>query len=596
MTLTNSQSPARTLAVTHQAGPVTRMLVVRAEGGTCTLLDARSVDGPPSAAFAEIMSRHALDRVIRIAPGSSTVCRVGSVTTGGEAETLAALDLIAEAILPNDIPPHRCRAAVLPHPVTSSTSADARVLATAWFGEAAMPYDGTGVKASRGRHARAVPETWITPAGALAGLVPPGEIAAFADDAGRAISIIANGPSQVVARQLVGDSSSPQAWRASIDSAVRESAAVAGLDSSVFEGLIAPNSVPADHQAALFISQRVRSAMRAAIKPAPTDDRWFGQFGLCLGAALVATAGPTARILADLTAEAPKVRLPAPIRAASWLAEPRRARIIITAAAAALILSPVGIAFARHAVLKAKTSRVEEQKTSREQIQRQAALYSQLEVSRWPVTKLLSDISAATPVGVSADTINLSTEMGLRIAGRAESQALVNTLQANLNATRLFRDIKIGRRGSLDTGEVEFDITAQVASPHNKVIGTEDFSAQTLAVRLHGPGADNTREAPAADRSRARRPGRSDDSSRDTATASRRPAGDAPPAALTDEQINAMDSSTSMKEWASRRSYVQKNPTLDTQTKDRLNDEATKLREQMRKAQSSGASSGGAAK
>lgn len=595
MTIATSHPHPRTLAVVHQSGTTVRILVVRAESGAFSLLDARSMEGAQDPAFSEVLARHAPDRIVRIAPGAATVCRVGSVAAGGESETLAALELLAEALLPSDTPPHRRQAAVLPHAVPGTPSEEVRVLATAWFGSAGTPLAGATRKPAKGREARMAHESWVTPAGALASLVPHGEIAAFADHAGRAITIVANGPSQSVARQLVGDASSPQAWRASIEAALFESAAAAGLESSSVGSLV-PMASSTVQGLVLHASQRVRSGLRASVKPAPTDERWLDQFGLCLGAAMLAVAGPTTRTLADLCADAPRVRLPVPIRAAAWLAEPRRAKVIIAAAAAALIISPVGIAFARHAVLKAKTSQVEEQKTTREQIQRQAALYSQLEVSRWPVTKLLSDISVATPVGVSADTINLSTEMGLRIAGRADSQALVNTLQANLNATRLFRDIKIGRRGSLDTGEVEFEITAQVSSPHNRVTGMEDYSSQSLAVRLHGPGADNTKEAPAADRSRARRPTRTEDASRDTSPASRRPAAEGPPAALTDEQINAMDSSTAMKEWANRRSYVQKNPTLDTPTKDRLNDEAAKLREQMRKAQASGSSAGGASK
>lgn len=59
------------------------------------------------------------------------------------------------------------------------------------------------------------------------------------------------------------------------------------------------------------------------------------------------------------------------------------------------------------------------------------------------------------------------------------------------------------------------------------------------------------------------------------------PAGDAPPPALTKDQIGAMDLQTAMKEMASRRKFVQANAGLDANTRHRLDDEVTSLKERI---------------
>jgi hypothetical protein len=61
------------------------------------------------------------------------------------------------------------------------------------------------------------------------------------------------------------------------------------------------------------------------------------------------------------------------------------------------------------------------------------------------------------------------------------------------------------------------------------------------------------------------------------------PPGEAPPP-LTDEQIAKMDKPVATKEWVNRKTFPQKNPTLDAATKSRLEEEVRKLREQMDKA------------
>ena len=68
---------------------------------------------------------------------------------------------------------------------------------------------------------------------------------------------------------------------------------------------------------------------------------------------------------------------------------------------------------------------------------------------------------------------------------------------------------------------------------------------------------------------------------------------DALPAPLTDDQIAKMDFTTAMREWSTRKKYVQTHPKLDAGDKTRLDDEVTKTKARMDEAKKA-ASEGGA--
>jgi hypothetical protein len=131
--------------------------------------------------------------------------------------------------------------------------------------------------------------------------------------------------------------------------------------------------------------------------------------------------------------------------------------------------------------------------------------------------------------------------------------------------------VKFTRTGTVESGEVEFDMSADVASPHNAVASPEDYTEKNLAVRLYGEGADNTKGSAGLEQNRLacaaqepRRPAHHPPRAVHRA-ALRMPPG--PPPALSDADIAKMDLTTARKEWATRKTYVQKNPTVDTAIK-----------------------------
>jgi hypothetical protein len=85
-----------------------------------------------------------------------------------------------------------------------------------------------------------------------------------------------------------------------------------------------------------------------------------------------------------------------------------------------------------------------------------------------------------------------------------------------------------------------------------------------------------------------RRNGRGEDRPREDS--SPRPSADELPAPVAQADIDKMDSNTAMKGWTSRRRYIQKTPSLDASTKQRLEDEIQKLRERQQKANAAGGS------
>lgn len=582
------------VAAVHYQGDRWRLVILANRNGV-TLEQAVSLDS--AAQVLPILKQHKVERLVRVAPSRETVARCNPLPAGVNGELASILALMAEAQLPETIPAHRRTAGGVPEAEGQARSA----LLIGWKGEAPDDLADDGIE-----------ESWTTPAAALAVLRQGrGQSAVYADPEEGAVSVLVFGATKSLARVLVEDAPNSSAFARSVSNVVSETCSAASVAAPVTT--LSPSGV------ILSIDAGVIAAVRAAVSGAPDQRSWFEQYGIAMGAALAAISkDPIARSLTTILASAPVRRQSLPERTANWLSHRKRAWGLVAASIALLLLGPWVIASARLGVLDSKAVGLGDKNRERAESARRSALYQQLEVSRWPMTKLLADVSAAIPVGITTDTIRLSTDQGLSITGSAENAELVNTMQANLNTTRLLSNVKLNR---VDSGgsSVQFDLTADVVNPHAKAAGLEDYAAKPLAVRLYGEGASNTalpkntggtRDAsPARDTRTATRPteraeraeraerggggnGGSGERSGDrgssrTSEAPTRPAaatpGEAPPP-LTDAEIEKMDRAAAMKEWASRRTYPQKNPTIDATTKSRLAEEARKLQEQMSKA------------
>lgn len=331
----------------------------------------------------------------------------------------------------------------------------------------------------------------------------------------------------------------------------------------------------------------------------PTVDlAWLERYGLAIGAAMLANAPDSLTAsLASLRWKALVAAESFPVRLVRWIAEPARAAVVLVGVLLLLVLGRWGAAYVRHAVLDSKVASMDGSRSTREELQKRAALYNQLaneRTGRLPFTKLLHDVSRVAPVGVSIPSLRISPEQGIVLQGISDKAELITTFEQNLNASKLFRNLKRTRIENTDEG-VEFELTAEVAQPHTPVAAKEDFATTPLAVRLHGPGATNTTvrkvdsETPRADRSSRSSSSTSGESS---PSASRRPSNDAatPPAPIADADIAKLARGKATVEWALRRGFLQKNEkSLDGPTKERLAAEVDKLKARMEAAAKEGA-------
>jgi hypothetical protein len=557
-----------------------------------TARGVRVIEARTLGAIAELpaaLAQHRVHHLVRVLPAADTVCRASRVDNAQPAELLSALALLGEASLPEDAPAHRRAGGVVP-----DLSADGKrgAIFTAWITpppeEPDLPVED---------------ETFIASAAALAMLRAPSGLAVLCDRAG--VSIVASGPDRLAARAIVEDPTNHGA----IAARIAETCRAVGANAA---------SEVVDSRAHLRLDAASRAALASRVEGLVPEQRWLDQYGVAIGAALAALSpDAVTRSLAQLRDQPPAERRTGPERFAEWVSVPRNALVAGIAAAALVILAPLGIAAARSAVLKSKSANLAQVDEQRAALSKQAAMYQQLETMRWPMTKLMGDISAATPQGVIVEVLRLSPEQGLMIKGTADSQEVLGKLQSHLNQTGLFDKLKIDRAVSGSSG-VEFDISANVLNPTIYVKPVEDYAEKPLAVRLYGEAARNApivaTESGSSDRSResassngsrdsGRDSGRGEgrDSSRDSrspaaadSSRSSRPTSgsglpslsDVPPE-LTDAQIGAMDRTTAMKEMVARRraSAVQG---IDPGVKARLDTEVTKLQERMKNAGSGG--------
>lgn len=599
------------VAVVHDLEGERRILILDPVGGAGagpSILHAERTEDVranlgPASTLAATLTRHRAERIVRIAPAHECLARVESIPGGAAGEMRGAMDLLLEARLPPEIPPHRRAAGLLGR--ANSPAGERPVLLTAWTHPRSRPDASNDSPLNVG-----LEERWITPAAALAGLLaysPRGEsesgVATWADREHGSITVVSCGGSQTsitggdvkpIARVLLDDASDP-AWPATVDRVTRESSNLPGPRWASSQG-----SLRLSAEQAVLIGSGLGSHTR--------DPEWMDRFGLALGAALAATSpDPLARSLSTMLATKVETAEPWAVRKARWLAQPGRAKWVGIGVVAAAMLLPLSIAWGRAWWAEKRLADAAPVRQSLEQLEKQALLYQQLEKSRWPMSKLLADVSRAAPLNVRIEQVRLATDQGLTLIGTATDANELNQMQQQLTDTRIFRAVRSNRSEVGEDGRLAFELTAQVASPHSLVPKAEDFAARTLAQRLYnddnasnleykpesgGSSTPSRREA-RGDRPTRRAEGEGRTSDATNGENSRRPnPADAagPPKPLSDDDIAKLTREDILKEFPARRKYARSTPGIDPALKDRLEQEVTKLQERLKKLNAGGGS------
>lgn len=565
------KSGRQAAAGAHESGGRLHVvLLVPADGpAPWRVVEARSFDSDHPPELAPMLRTLGITELTRVAPASGTLCRTVSIpvasTPDSEPQIAGAIALLAEAELPAALPAHRRAGGLIGEPMTDGART---ALLTGWMDSA--PVEPIS---------KDIPERWTTPVAALAALWGGrGALAWCGSPDDGAASVVASSPAGVAARVVRADHESEARFGEDVREAVHE----------VFERLSA--EAPALGTGPVSIGPGAMSSLRGRVSGLREDDAWFSNYAIALGAAMLAgDPSPCVRGLASLSDARPKQALTPGAKAVAWASEPGRAYAAIVACAVLLLLVPLGLTWARWKVLSSRVQQIQDRSGGRDELERKAALYNQLAVSRWPMTKLLNDMSTLAPVGVSLQNVRLSPGQPVTLKGLAKSQELVTAFQNALNTSHIFRKAIVIRTETKDSG-VDFDLTAEVASPfvpHPVVADADlakdtDFAAKPLAVRLYGAGASNdSTEVQAARSSRNRRGdrGNGDTKRPDPASSDRKATpSDSVPPPVTDEQIAKMDLATSQREWVSRKTYAPKHPNLDAATKARLDDEWPKIK------------------
>jgi hypothetical protein len=618
------------VAAVHEAGGERRVVIIEALGAGRASTIVHSERTPiaggigTSGALVALLNRSRVDRVVRLAPAHECIARAERIPSGSVVEMSGALDLLLEARLPPEAPMHRRAAGVIGSAAGAVAGVGERsALLTAWMpgrGEA-LPPAPLGIASDD--------ERWVTPAAALSALIAHGcererggGLALWAEREHGSITAIAYSEQvpgasaglpavslRPVARVLL-DEPADAGWASMVQRVAGESASSAGVTGPLWKSA----------QGTLWLSSEQAVALQAMLGSSAGDGQWMDHYGLALGAALAATwPDPLARPLANLRAQRVEAREAWLVRAARGLSKPGRVWWVGVGLLALGMLVPLGLASGRVWLAESRFGTATETQASLSQLERQALLYQQLEKSRWPMSKLLADVSQAAPEKVRVEQVRLATDQGLTLIGTASDAAELSLLQQRLTETRIFRGVRANRSEAGSDGRLAFELTAVVASPHTRVPKAEDFASRTLAQRLYNDeNASNLEYKPEAggggvrtERARERGGERggergsrateaqsaSGSEAQPAGESSRRPsatssdgAGAGPPKPLSDDDIAKMTREQILKEFPARRKYARNTAGIDPAEKDRLEQEVTKLQDRLKKLNAGGGS------
>jgi hypothetical protein len=584
-------------AVMGESANAWGILIVDVTSGALRVVANASGKGKlPADRVAELVSSNKAKRVLVVLPVQDTTARTLSLPPDAQLDE-DSVRLFGEAHAPAGAPAHRVGAGVL-----RSAGAPPVLFVTSWpdiapasEGSAALPAWSSKLASAKIR------ENFVTPAAGIAAIMQAGVASAVCYSDADCIIAAARGERGATVRQVVEDSDDGS-WDATVHDVLSQLATSVGHAGEV----VAPQGSRACMTSITSTASSLDFALQRALPGMPREPIWQAELLPLIGSAIllntskadVATGQSAASLApcATLSRKEPVPEVPAVVKVSAWAGRKRVWPLLAGVAVLALVAGPIGFTSVRANVAKNKAKELDAAREKTKDIELKAAVYTQLDTTRWPLSKMLADISGAAPVGVSIKSLRMTVGQPLSIQGEASDAAQVTDFQAALSATGQYRNIKQNRVSKKSAGEgVEFDIAAEAANVHVPVTPAQDFASTPLAVRLYGEGATNT-TMPVGAVKQVRRSGTRANASSSSGSSSstdkpaettRRPAeapSSEPPPALTDEDIAKLTSGEAMRGWTSRRSYLSKNAGIDSGLKARLEEEIRKLQEHQKKA------------
>lgn len=558
--------------------------------GRCRIIAAQTFAPSDTAGIRSFLDSNQAQRLIRVLPNPACLARALAVpgldptAVADDAALAAALELASEAELPGVPAWRRSAGWTGPLRADQAQAGGGGAIVQAWpvSAEVAPILDDRN-------------ESFMSPPAAMLGLVmlnPAIAVLAAIERESGSVSVLVMGQDRTLARASRAPASSPEAWRDGASKVIQESARSAGSSEFALDASAFPDS-------GLLMWLWPTSDSGPAAQSAPSAPA----MALCLGALAIAGSDRrSVQSLASLTRHEVLPAVPAWQRAARWLARPRHAAAIIAASLFLALGLPLASAYARQSVLRERADAIDLDRRLAEAEQR-IGLYSLIRERRWPMTKLMGDIAGAAPVGIEFDTLDLNQGEPIIIRGRAERPDLVAQLRENLTKSRVFTQVTTPSVEA-DASGVKFQLVARIEGNRAIYPGerAEDFSKQTLAIRLYGDGAtwqdsdlgraeddDGSDQSTSSSRNgnRSGRSSRDDEGSNSRAPSSPSSVrADVPPPALTEADYAAMDRTKAMLEWSSRKAAAAR--ASDPEIKRRLTEESDRSRQRMLELQRGG--------
>jgi hypothetical protein len=584
----SSRFSGRVLIAQRQVGSA-RFLLGKITRGVLSIerITAMPVEAEADRNAVSTMAAKAKPDVIAVlVPAARTSAHLPKVEapTGSSADVAAALSLLAEAHLPGTYPSHRRGGFVL------GSGEQSRAVVVGWAGIA----DSLGLPRI---------DVWIPELAVLAYAAGSSGLAALADTTTGGFAIVRSGAA-AQARSVV---LAPPGSATLMAKAQQQIDAVGGDEGS---------GTYKDEVLGTML------VLPAAMRSLSTGTEPISRAGLLSLAGRLLAEGAMAPVL-EMSDRPAAVKQSLAVRVITTLGQPRVAAVCGVAAMLLIAGAPLAFAYARLSALKAASAELASGDDAVDVAQKQFDLYELMTSKRWPMARLLAEVTTTAPQGLLLESLTIEHGRRIGISGQFNEATQVGDYVDALGKAKVLEDVK---NPTTESASQRFQISAAVSA--NAVIalggkarppasttvssgastsapaassGTSSTAAAPAGNAGNNNGNRNSRTTPAAttgNRGNSNTGNRGTNTTAAPSTAAGGSGGTAPassapkppPDAISDAAINALDRSGTMKEWATRRGASQR-PDLTEEVKARLTEEVAKLKARLDSLNSAGGGS-----
>jgi hypothetical protein len=480
---------ATAVAVLHRTGRFWHALAAAMDGPRPTVLATRDFPVDRTDGLRGWIGDNGVGHVICVLPASSVVCRTCTLPDAAPEQLEQALQLQAEAQLPDVAPPHRVAMAVLTAAIEDTNRSG---IVVAWPESAAFEAPHVDCEMTFAPDLASL-------AALLNGQRPP-EPMMFVDSDGGSVALAITHANGVVFRGTRADTQSAEEWSDSVGRIMAETALNVGHTGPFVEKIVRDTrdvlATANGRAAALLAPPEIIETACERIAGTPGDDAtWWSTYGVAAGALLAA-----ANDLAPLTRlqEHPHEHGPSRIkRVAEVLATPRAATWSVVACLLVLAFGPVVASGLRLGMMKLRHPDLQSRLAAVKDARAQHGIYKGLAGQSLPMTKILSDIACSTPEGIMLESVQVSRDdNSFAVIGQAlptdglKANEVVVRMQDHLLETGIFTEIDpTWREAGKGTRGYEFEMNAKIDQAYRRFdyAGADrDFGAYTLQHRKYG--------------------------------------------------------------------------------------------------------------